>query len=170
MHCKQKKNSRDKIRKLLTQQIRTALPIGLAISLSITKKTKFKTEANNFLRFSYSWGHRLQTVPYLTETEIYTLKSKTTTKLNSKQTSIATIRDLYRIYATFPDPPWFSLQTTFKGLVAKLFSFYIYFSFVKYCILLNTYSINIRIRIRIRIRIFIYHPFAIHQNFYDSMN
>ncbi len=39
-----------------------------------------------------------------------TLKSK----LDGKQTSIATVRDLYRMYATFlnPRPPWFSLQTT----------------------------------------------------------
>jgi hypothetical protein len=33
-----------------------------------------------------------------------TLKLKTTAKLNSKQTSIATVRDLYRMYATFLTP------------------------------------------------------------------
>jgi hypothetical protein len=32
------------------------------------------------------------------------LKIKTTAKLNSKQTSIATVRDIYRMYATFLTP------------------------------------------------------------------
>ncbi len=38
-------------------------------------------------------------------------KSKTTAKLNGKQTSIATLWDLYRTECMpFPDPPWFSLD------------------------------------------------------------
>jgi hypothetical protein len=44
-----------------------------------------------------------------------TLKLEMTTKLKDKQTSIATVRDLLRTFATFSAPPFFSLQTTFKN-------------------------------------------------------
>jgi hypothetical protein len=69
---------------------------------------------NNLLRFSYSWGHR-ERLCFIWRKRKY-MEIKTTAKLNSKQTSIATVRDLYRMYATFPDTPWFSLQTTFTTL------------------------------------------------------
>jgi hypothetical protein len=44
-----------------------------------------------------------------------TLKLEMTTKLKDKQTLIATVRDLLRTFATFPAPPFFSLQTTFNA-------------------------------------------------------
>ncbi len=81
------------------------LPIGarcIYISLHYTEN-KFKSKANNLLRLTYSWGHCLKIVLYLAEMEIY-LKIKTTAKLNSKQTSIAVVRDIYRMYATFLTP------------------------------------------------------------------
>jgi hypothetical protein len=44
------------------------------------------------------------------------IKSKTTAKLNGKQTSIATgLRPIPNV-CHLPDPPWFSLQTSFKIL------------------------------------------------------
>jgi hypothetical protein len=45
-----------------------------------------------------------------------TLKLEMTTKLKDNQTSITTVRDLLRTFATFPAPPSFSLQTTFNDL------------------------------------------------------
>jgi hypothetical protein len=44
---------------------------GASLSPSITQKTKFKSEANNLLRFSYSWGNCLKIVLYLAEMEIH---------------------------------------------------------------------------------------------------
>ncbi len=61
------------------------------------------TGANNLLRLAYSWGDRLKIVVYLAETENI-FKLKTTAKLKDKRTSIATVRGLYRMYATFPTP------------------------------------------------------------------
>jgi hypothetical protein len=49
-----------------------------------------------------------------------TLKFEMITKLKDKQTSIATVRDLLQTFATFPAPPFFSLQTTFKGVNTEL--------------------------------------------------
>jgi hypothetical protein len=99
MLCEQKKNLRDKIWNLLTQQIRTAFLLAL-LSLSITKKKKIKTEANNSLRFPI----RLKIVLGSNGNYGNTLKLKTTAKLNSKQTSIATVQDLYQMYATLLTP------------------------------------------------------------------
>ncbi len=44
---------------------------GASLSPSITQKTNLKSETNNLLRLSYSWGHCLKIVLYLAETEIY---------------------------------------------------------------------------------------------------
>ncbi len=51
------------------------------------------------LRFAYSSGHRL-----LLGGNGNTLKLEMKTKLKDKQTSIATVRDLLRTFATFPAP------------------------------------------------------------------
>ena len=51
-----------------------------------------------------------------------TLKFEMITKLKDKQTSIATVRDLLQTFATFPAPPFFSLQTTFKSKYSKSIS------------------------------------------------
>jgi hypothetical protein len=69
---------------------------GASLSPSVTQKTKFKLAANSLLRFSYSWGHFLKSKDCaLLGGNGNTLKIKTTAKLSSKQTSIATVRDLY---------------------------------------------------------------------------
>jgi hypothetical protein len=74
------------------------------IFLHYTEKHKiFITGANNLLRFAYLWGHRLKIVVLLGRNG-NTLKVKTTAKLNDKRTSIATVRGLYRMYATFTTP------------------------------------------------------------------
>jgi hypothetical protein len=39
--------------------------------LSPLHSKQTQTEANNFLRFSYSWRHRLKIVLYLAETETH---------------------------------------------------------------------------------------------------
>ncbi len=66
---------------------------------------------NNSLCFSYSLGSPKDCALFGGNGK--TLKLKTAAKLNSKHTPIATVRDLYRMYATFLT--WFSLQTTFKA-------------------------------------------------------
>ncbi len=57
---------------------RHPLPISISslslspISLHYTEKHKiFITGANNVLRFTYPWGHRLKIVVYLAKTEIH---------------------------------------------------------------------------------------------------
>jgi hypothetical protein len=54
-----------------------------------------------------------------------TLKLEITTKLKDKQTSTATVRDLLQTFATFPAPPFFSLQTTFKVNLKKKIYLYV---------------------------------------------
>jgi hypothetical protein len=75
---------------------------SISVSLLYTEN-EFKSEANNLLRFSYSWGHHPKVFALLGGQES-TLKLKTTAKLRSKQTSIPTVRDLYRMYAPFLTP------------------------------------------------------------------
>jgi hypothetical protein len=67
---------------LLRQYIGAGIPIF---------RFRLETEVNNFMRFAYSWGHRLDCA--LLGGNGNTLKLKTTAKLNSKQTSIATVPD-----------------------------------------------------------------------------
>jgi hypothetical protein len=55
---------------------------------------------DDFLRFAYSWGHQQKNCAFLGKTGDI-LKPKTK-KLKDKQTSIATVEDLLRTFATFP--------------------------------------------------------------------
>jgi hypothetical protein len=81
-------------------------------SLHYTEKHKiFITGVNNLL--PYSWGHRLKI-------ELNTLKLRTTAKLKDKRTSIATVRGLYRMYATFPIPLGSHYRLPLKTLVVLL--------------------------------------------------
>jgi hypothetical protein len=49
------------------------------------------------------------------------IKSKTTAKLTEKRTSIAGVRDICIVnFWHLPDPPSFSLPTTFKGIVRPI--------------------------------------------------
>ncbi len=86
--------------------------LGLAISLHCTEN-KFKTEASNSLRFSYSWRHRLILCCTWRKRKYIEIKddSKVKQQKNLDRHGPRPIPNVCHL----PDPPWYSVQTTFKS-------------------------------------------------------
>jgi len=105
----EEKNPRNKISKLMTQRIRSASAIGaMCIDTSMyffhfSFYLSVSLLGEQFAAFCLFMGTSSKNCGLLGENG-NTLKIKTTAKLKDKRTSIATVRGLYRMYATFPIP------------------------------------------------------------------
>jgi hypothetical protein len=86
---------------LLRQYIGARIPIFPSLDLDFLNQIQYRGE--QFAAFFLFMGTSPKDCALLGGNG-NTLKLKTTTKLNSKQTSIATVPDPYRMYATFLAP------------------------------------------------------------------
>ncbi len=124
-----KKNPRNVILILLAPSVWSALPIGVGdIGAPIL------TSANSLVRLAYFHTNHLLTGLYKTEMEIRWRKDKTI----KKQTDINRHGPKPSSNSSQPpNPPPFSLLTTFKGTIPITFLFKIWFLLVKNFIRMN---------------------------------